>query len=228
MTFFLVIVLLVGILYFVYHFTLSKSKQRRQPERKIYDDFGPDSVFPTSPPVEHARDESPLISRQKNHTKLPVSEIPENGEKSVVPEKALIPSVSAAQVNIDDYLNRFEEDRLQYELINHYNDQFNLQNDNSYPNFTVKPIKSLVEIGITGIDIEEGKLYLVNKYKFLSSSESAIRWDDALQFLHRYSEINACIRGLKQLESSVSNRELYNELLTYEETRMQDLIKLFK
>lgn len=227
MTIYLIIIVLTGLLYLLYRLHRSKQSTRTHAE------------FNTLPKSTTIVPESPRPSDEPKERVLPspveddsFKESPSTGglEESAGRKDTPVQSkldVSNVASIIDQYLERYENDRLQYELNNFYYKQFDLPSEIDYPKFEIRPITSLAEIEIVAKDIEEGKIHLINKFKFLTNSNKSIRWDDALQFLHRYAEINANFRGLTEIKGKVSNRELYDELFSAQERRMQELIDIF-
>jgi len=92
----------------------------------------------------------------------------------------------------------------------------------------IKPISSLIEIGISEDDIHKGNSYLIKKVKEIEGTDQKISWSEALKFLFDYAEINARIRGLKLLENEVANRQIFAEFLSRAEENRRDLLQRFR
>lgn len=227
MTIFLILIVLAGLLYLLYR--LYRHRQSAKSQAEFITPPKSTTIAPKSPQPSDEPKESvfPLPTEDDSLKETPSRGKPDDsaGEKGSATQSKS--AVSDAANIIDQYLDRYENDRLQYELNNFFFKQFDLPAEIEYPKFKIRPITSLDEIEIDAKDIEEGKAYLINKFKHLTKSNNSIRWDDALQFLHRNAEINANLRGLAQIESKVSNRELFDELFSAQKRRMQELIDTF-
>jgi|GEM_PF-4355152 len=135
---------------------------------------------------------------------------------------------SVAKAKIDDYMTKYEEDRLQYDLNHFLYIQFDMFSRCVASKIPIKPISSLIEIGISEDDIHKGNSYLIKKVKEIEGTDQKISWSEALKFLFDYAEINARIRGLKLLENEVANRQIFAEFLSRAEENRRDLLQRFR
>ncbi len=135
--------------------------------------------------------------------------------------------IKSVRSKIDQHLNDFEEDRYNNILNNVLYPRFDLSNQSTDYKIKVKQISDLVEIGITKKEFDIGYSYLVKRAQTLNHKLKEIAWVDALDFLYRYAEINAQLRGLDLIKDKISDPATYEKYKKNWKRDMEELLNGF-
>jgi len=158
----------------------------------------------------------------------PLSSIDEKKPGDEEEAHSMLQNQKSVKDKIDDYLIKYEEDRLNYDLNHFIYPQFNMFAKSVPYKITIPPIASLEEIGVARNELNNGLTELVNMTKIITGSDQEIAWPDALSFLFDFAKINARINGLKLIATEITDFDRYNEYMSQAEKNKNELLQRFR
>ena len=158
----------------------------------------------------------------------PFSSIDEKKPGDEDEANSVLQNQKSVKDKIDDYLKKYEEDRLNYDLNHFIYPQFNMFAKSVPYKITIHPIASIEELGVARNELNDGLTELVNMTKIITGSDQEIAWPDALSFLFDLAKVNARINGLKSIATEITDFDRYDEYMSQAEKNKSELLQRFK